>query len=149
MSQSIRNAVKTTRGVKTNFQRPWYVVDASKDSLGRIATLTANLLTGKNRADFSYDVDLGAMVIVINADKVILTGRKPDKKVYFRHSGRIGGLSHRTFAKQMELDSSRPVYTAVRGMIPKNRHRDLRMNNRLFIFAGEEHNMPHQITVAN
>lgn len=149
MSQTIRNQTKTTRPTKTSFQRPWYVVDASKDSLGRVATLTANLLTGKNRADYSQDVDMGAMVVVINADKIQLTGKKPEKKVYFRHTGRIGGLSYRTFAKQMQLDSSVPFYKAVSGMLPKNRHRDLRLNNRLFIFPGEEHNITHKLTEAN
>lgn len=149
MSQTIRNSTKTTRPILKGFNRPWYIVDASKDSLGRVSTIIANLLTGKNRADYAADTDMGAMVVVVNSDKVILTGQKPDKKVYFRHSGRIGGIHHRSFKEQMEKDSTKVVFTAVNGMIPKNRQRDNRAKNRLFIFAGSEHNLPHKMTAAN
>ena len=149
MSQTIANKTKTTRAVKQGFQRPWYVVDASKDSMGRVATIASQLLMGKNRADFQPDVDMGAMVVVINSGQTQTTGVKADKKLYFRHSGYPGGLKYRTFNEQMAKDSSRPLYHAIKGMLPKNRHQDLRMNNRLFIFDGAEHDIPNPLTPAN
>lgn len=142
------NKTKTTRPVKQGFQRPWYIVDASKEPLGRLTSKITDLLTGKNRADYSKDVDMGAMVVVINASDLVLTGRKPEKKVYFWHTGRLGGIKHRSFAKQMEKDPTVPVYKAVRGMLPKNRHLDIRMNNRLFIFP-KGHNLTNKMTQAN
>lgn len=144
MSQKIMNATKTTRAVKTGFQRPWYVVDASKEPLGRLATKISELLIGKNRADYAPDVDMGAMVVVINAKQTVLTGKKPERKVYFRHSGCRGGLKHRFFKDQIERDASVPVYKAIKGMLPKNRHQDIRLNQRLFIFDGD-HNLPHKM----
>ncbi len=148
MSQRIVNATKTIRPTKTGFQRPWYVIDASKEPLGRLSTKIAELLLGKNRADYSPDIDMGAMVVVINAKKTVLTGKKPERKVYFRHSGRRGGLKHRYFNDQIERDASVPVYKAVKGMLPKNRHQDVRMNNRLFIFDAD-HNLPNKMIVVN
>jgi large subunit ribosomal protein L13 len=145
MSQTIRNSTKTFRPTKTKLQRTWYVVDASSNSLGRLATKIANALTGKNRADYSQDVDMGACVVVTNAAKTVLTGMKPKFKVYFRHSGRIGSLKYRTFEQQIEKDPTKVVYHAVKGMLPKNRHQDLRMNNRLYIFADENHGMPQKL----
>jgi len=144
MSQSIINAVKTTRGVKKGFQRPWYIFDASTQPLGRLSTEIARVLTGKNRADYSPDVDMGGMVVVINASKTILTGKKPEFKHYFTHTGRPGSLKARSFKEQIKKDATRPVYRAVKGMLPKNRHQDLRLNNRLFIFEGKEHNIQHK-----
>jgi large subunit ribosomal protein L13 len=140
MSQTIRKAVKTTRPTKLGMQRKWYVVDVSTNSLGRVATQIANILTGKNKANYTKDVDMGGMVIVINASKVVLTGMKPEKKIYFRHSGAIGGIHARSFKEQMARDPRQVVYKAVSGMLPKNRHRDIFLNTRLFIFP-EDHNM--------
>lgn len=147
MSQAIIKGTKTTRGIKFGFLRPWYIFDASKEPIGRLATKAARLLIGKNRADYSPDVDLGAMVVVINASKAVLTGKKAEKKNYFRHSGRIGSLKIISFADQLVKDPSVPIYRAVSGMLPKNRHRDLRLNNRLFIFKGD-HNLHHKMIEA-
>ena len=98
MTLAIINAVKTHRPTKQNFIRTWYVVDASKAPLGRISTLIANLLTGKNRPDFAPDVDMGGCVVVLNSDKVVVTGKKAENKVYFRHTGHTGGIRHTTFS---------------------------------------------------
>lgn len=148
MSKEIIKAVGTTRPTTKGLQREWYVLDASKEPMGRLATKAANLLAGKNRADYSKDVDMGAMVVVINADKLVVTGEKMERKVYFRHSGRAGGLKTRTLQEQMNLDSKVPLYKAIRGMVPANRLRDNRLNNRLFIFPAN-HNITNKLTSAN
>lgn len=149
MSQ-IYTSTKTFHPTKTGFNRQWYILDAAKMPLGRLSTLAARMLMGKNRADYNPGVDLGGCVVIINAKSLVLTGQKMDKKVYFRHiNGRIGALKHRTMAQQMAKDCTRPIYLSVRGMLPKNRHRDLRMNNRLHIFE-ENHNFTQNlIEVAN
>jgi large subunit ribosomal protein L13 len=149
MTSAIVNAVKTHRPTKQNFIRTWYVVDASKAPLGRVSTLIANLLTGKNRPDFAPDVDMGGCVVVLNSDKVVVTGKKAENKVYFRHTGHTGGIRHTTFAKQLEKDSSKIIYHAVSGMIPKNRHRDIRMNNRLHIIPDENYPTAQKLVPAN
>ena len=85
MSQSILKSTKSTRPTKTGLQREWYVLDASKEPLGRLATKAATILMGKNRADFAPDVNMGGVVVVINSDQIVLTGQKRQKKNYFRH----------------------------------------------------------------
>lgn len=149
MSQTIKNAVKTHRPTKTGMHRTWYLVDASKAPLGRISTLIADLLTGKNRPDFAYDVDMGGQVVVINTDKVVVTGKKAENKVYFRHTGHTGGIRHTTFEEQLAKDSRKIIYHAVSGMLPKNRHRDLRLNNRLYMFTDANHSIPHKLEAMN
>ena len=150
MSIALMNKTKTTRPSKTGYQRPWYILDAANEPLGRLATKAANFLMGKNLACYASDVDMGVMVVVINADKIVLTGQKAIKKNYFRHSGRIGSLKITSFPEQMAKDSTVPIYKAVNGMLPKNRHQDLRINNRLFIFKGDHNFTNHeQMTVSN
>ncbi len=134
MSIALMNKTKTTRPTKTGLQRSWYILDASKQPLGRLASKAANLLTGKNLASYASDVDMGGILVIINADKIVLTGQKAIKKNYFRHSGRIGSLKITSFPEQMAKDSTVPLYKAIKGMLPKNRHQDLRMNNRVHIF---------------
>jgi large subunit ribosomal protein L13 len=148
MSQAVVNATKTTRPTKTGLQRTWYVLDAAKEPLGRLATKAANLLTGKNRADYAGDVDMGGIVVVINAKSLVMTGQKLLKKNYFWHSGRIGGIKVRNIADQMVKDPKVPVYRAVRGMLPKNRHQDERLHNRLYIFP-ENHDLTVTLVAAN
>ncbi|MEM1312476.1 MAG: 50S ribosomal protein L13 [Patescibacteria group bacterium] len=148
MSQAILNSTKTTRGIKTGLQRTWYVLDASKQPIGRLASEAARLLMGKNRSDFSADVDLGGMVVIINCAKAVLTGKKPEKKNYFTHSGRVGGLKVISYNDLLSKKPTAPIYHAISGMLPKNRHRDLRLNNRLFIFTGH-HNLPNKMIPAN
>jgi large subunit ribosomal protein L13 len=148
MSQQIRNSTKTFRPTKTAFNRDWYVLDASKEPLGRLASKAASILTGKNRADYIPDINMGGVVVVINADKVVLTGKKSTRKNYFRHSGRMGGIKVRSFKEQMDLDSTVPVYKAIKNMLPKNRHQDIRMNQLLHIFK-TEHNFTNSLIEAN
>lgn len=148
MSKTIVKQVNTTRPTTKGLQREWYVLDASKENMGRLATTAANLLMGKNRADFSKDVDMGAMLVIINSDQLKVSGEKMARKIYFKHSGRPGSIKTRTLAEQVELDSRVPLYKAIRGMLPVNTLRDERMNNRVFIFPGE-HNLTHKLISAN
>jgi large subunit ribosomal protein L13 len=148
MSQSILKLTKSTRPTKVGLQREWYVLDASKEPLGRLATKAATILMGKNRADFAPDVNMGGVVVIINSEKTVLTGQKAKKKNYFRHSGRIGSLKVRSFEEQHALDSTVPIYKAIKNMLPKNRHQDLRMNNMVHIFKGD-HNIAQKLTPAN
>ncbi len=148
MSEKILKPIKTTRPTKIGLQRTWYLLDASKEPLGRLATKAARLLMGKNRADFSPDVDMGGMVVIINAKQTVLTGRKFERKNYFFHSGYPGGLKIRSYKEQYQIDPTKPIYLAIKRMLPKNRHQDIRMNNRLFIFS-ENHNLKVKLIPAN
>lgn len=149
MSQTIRNSTKTTRPTKNGLNRDIYVLDASKEPLGRLATKAATILMGKNRPDFAPDVDMGGVVVVINADKLVFTGQKPERKAYFWHTGRSGKISSRLLPEQMKRDSTRPVYLAIKNMLPKNRHKDLRMNNRVHIYKDSEHKFTQTLIEAN
>lgn len=130
---------KTYSAKPTDVVRKWYVVDASEAPLGRVATQVATLLTGKGKPQFTKHIDCGDYVIVINADKLVVTGDKLEKKVYYRHSGFPGGLTETTLKAQMAKDATRPVFKAIRGMLPVNKLRDERLK-RLKIYAGAEHN---------
>ena len=132
--------MSTTLLKKATLQRKWYVIDAAGKPLGRTAVTAANLLRGKNKVDFTPNVDCGDYVIVINADKAVLTGRKLDQKYYRRHSGWIGGLKE---TKYKALMAERPEFAmelAVKGMLPKNTLGRTAIT-RLKVFAGSEH--PH------
>jgi large subunit ribosomal protein L13 len=122
MSVKLRKQLKTTHPTKKGLKRDFYLLDASKDSMGRIATEAARLLMGKNKAAYSPDVNMGAVVVIINADKTKLTGKKPEKKNYFRYSGYMGGMHVTSFKEQMAKDSTVPMMRAIKGMLPKNRH---------------------------
>lgn len=128
--------------VKTNeVQRQWYVVDASGQTVGRLATQIARVLIGKHKPEFSYNVNAGDFVVVVNADKVTFTGRKWTQKEYRHHSGYPGGLKSVTAASMLRKHPERILETAVRGMLPKNRLRDIRMTY-LKVYAQPDH--PHQ-----
>ena len=101
--------------------RTWYLVDAQDKIVGRLATSLAKILTGKSKCAYSPNQDHGDYVVVINSDKVRLTGKKEDTKTYFHHTGYAGGKKERPFKKQMELDSREVVLHAVRGMLPKTK----------------------------
>jgi large subunit ribosomal protein L13 len=137
MSQSIINAQKSTRPSLKGYLRQWYIIDASKMPLGRIATEAARILIGKNLATYSQDTNMGGVVVIINAKQSVLTGQKPDKKTYFHHSGYMGGLKATTFKEYQIKNPKVPVYKAIKGMLPKNRQQDVRMNNLVHIFEGE------------
>jgi large subunit ribosomal protein L13 len=148
MSQAIRNQTKTTRPSLKGFQREFYILDASKEPLGRLASKAARILTGKHKANFAQDVNMGGVVVVVNAEKTVLTGQKSLKKNYFNYSGKMGGMKVRSFPEQMAVDATVPVYRAIRGMLPKNRHRDIRANQLLHVFTGD-HNLPNKMIAAN
>ena len=122
-------------------ERQWVVVDAQGQTLGRLATRVATILRGKHKPGFSPSVDCGDYVIVINADKIHVTGRRMDQKMYYRHSGYPGGLSEISLRDQLEQFPTRPIEAAVRGMLPKNKL-GRKVFKKLKVYAGEEH--PHQ-----
>jgi large subunit ribosomal protein L13 len=130
--------MKTYSAKPTDVTRKWYVVDASEAALGRVATRIATLLTGKEKPQFTSHIDCGDYVIVINADKLVATGNKLEKKMYYRHSNFPGGLKERTLSEQMAKDSTQVIVRAVRGMLPVNKLRDGRLA-RLKVYSGAEH----------
>lgn len=131
--------MKTYSAKPSDVTRKWYVVDASEISLGRAATQIATLLTGKGKPQFTQHIDCGDYVIVINADKLVVTGTKLEDKKYYRHTGYPGGIKEVTLADKMAKDSTDVIFKAVRGMLPVNKLRDERLK-RLKIYAGTEHN---------
>ena len=122
-----------------NVDRKWYVVDAADKPLGRTATVVAALLRGKHKAEFTPNVDTGDFVIVINAEKAILTGKKLDQKYYRRHSGWIGGLKEIQYRTLMAERPEFAMEAAVKGMLPKNSI-GRKAATRLKVYAGSEHN---------
>ena len=122
-----------------NVDRKWYVVDAADKPLGRTATVVAALLRGKHKAEFTPNVDTGDFVIVINAEKSILTGKKLDQKYYRRHSGWIGGLKEIQYRTLMAERPEFAMEAAVKGMLPKNSI-GRKAATRLKVYAGSEHN---------
>jgi large subunit ribosomal protein L13 len=130
--------VKTYSAKPTDVTRKWYVVDASKAPLGRVATQIAKLLTGKDKPMFTHHIDVGDYVVVINAKDIVVTGGKMDAKMYYKHSGYPGGLKEATLREKLAKDPTYAIMHAVRGMLPVNKLRDARLN-RLKIYAGAEH----------
>lgn len=125
----------------SDIQGKWLVVDANGAVLGRLASVVASRLRGKHNPMFTPHVDTGDWVIVINADKVVLTGRKVDQKNYYRHSGYIGGLKTISAKKLMEKRPEDLVRFAVKGMLPKNKL-GRKLFKKLKVYSGDEH--PHQ-----
>lgn len=125
----------------SNIERKWYVVDAEGQTLGRLAAEVAKVLRGKHKPTFTPYVDTGDYVIVVNAAKVKLTGKKLIQKTYFRHSGYPGGSSFTQAGHMLEKRPERVVEMAVRGMLPKNKLGE-QMYRKLNVYAGAEH--PHQ-----
>ena len=121
-------------------ERTWYVIDATDVVLGRLATHVATLLRGKHKATFAPHIDNGDFVIVINSDKVALTGNKRENKLAYRHSGYPGGLSSITYGDLLAKSSDRAVEKAVRGMLPKNSIARAQLT-KLKVYTGAEH--PH------
>lgn len=119
-------------------ERPWFVVDAAGQTLGRLATKIATKLSGRDRVDFTPHIDNGAYIIVINAEKIEVTGTKEEAKLYRTHSGFMGGLKETTLAKMRELKPEHIITHAVSGMLPKNKLRE-GMLDRLKVVAGADH----------
>lgn len=126
---------------KEDVKRKWYVVDAEGISLGRLATKVASVLKGKHNPFYTPHIDSGDYVIVVNAEKIKLTGNKWSDKMYYRHSGYPGGLKARNASEVMEKFPTRMVETAVKGMLPKT-ILGRQMYRKLFVYAGNTH--PHE-----
>lgn len=131
--------MKTYMAKPAEVERKWYVVDATDMVLGRLASQVAMVLRGKNKPTFTPNVDTGDYVIIINADKVRLTGKKLEKKYYRYHTGYIGGLKEVRYKKLMAEKPEFVVYKAVKGMLPKNAI-GRTMIKKLHVYAGNEHN---------
>jgi len=132
--------MKTKVLKNTDIVRKWYVVDATNKILGRFATRIARILTGKNKPQYTPHVDCGDFVVVLNADKFRVTGKKMDDKIYYSHSMYPGGLKAISLKLMLEKQPRKVIYKAVSGMLPKNRLRDRRLK-RLKIYLSSEH--PH------
>ena len=120
-------------------ERKWYVIDAADKPLGKTAVKVADILRGKHRPEFTPHVDCGEFVIVINASKAVLTGKKLDNKFYRHHSGWIGGLKEVSYRELMEKNPEQAIMLAVKGMLPKNSI-GAKSLTRLKVYAGSEHN---------
>jgi len=132
---------KTKSANKATVNKDWYIVDATNEVLGRLSSKVAKILRGKNKPDFTPHVDCGDNVIVINADKIRLTGNKLSDKKYIRHTGYPGGQRIEVLQEVLKKKPERIIETAVKGMLPKNRLGNAIAKN-LFVYVGEEH--PHQ-----
>ena len=132
--------MKTYVTKAADVERSWFVVDAEGQNLGRLASRIATVLRGKHKPEFSPSVDAGDYVIVINAEKITVTGRRMDQKVYYRHSGYPGGLKEMTLREQLDRYPERVISLAVKGMLPKNAL-GRQIFKKLKVYAGPEH--PH------
>jgi large subunit ribosomal protein L13 len=132
--------MKTVVVNEETIKREWLVVDAADQTLGRLASKIAQKLIGKGKTAYSPNQDHGDYIVVLNADKVKLTGTKAETKEYFRHSHYPGGDKYRTFKEQMSLDSTKVVEHAVHGMVPKNA-RGRAIMRKLHVYSGSAH--PH------
>lgn len=132
---------KTFLPNQETLKQKWYVVDASEQRLGRLASEVANILRGKNKPSFTPHMDTGDFIIVINAEKVVVTGKKPKQKLYRRHSGRPGGMKTETFEQLQHRLPERIIETAVKGMLPKN-SLGRKLFTKLKVYTGAAH--PHQ-----
>ncbi len=132
--------MKTYMANPDKLERKWYVVDASGVVLGRLASEVAKVLRGKNKAEFTPHVDTGDYVIIVNAEKIKVTGKKLDQKVYYHHSGYVGGMKETTLKEMLDKHPDRVVKLAVQGMLPKG-PLGREMLSKLHVYTGPEH--PH------
>ena len=133
--------MKTFVATPANRQRDWYVVDAEGKTLGRLATQIADTLRGKRKPEYTPHVDTGDFVVVVNAEKIRVTGNKLEQKRYWRHSGYPGGIKSRTLAEMLDRRPEEVIRKAVKGMLPRNRLARQQLG-KLKVYAGSEH--PHQ-----
>jgi large subunit ribosomal protein L13 len=132
--------VKTYYAKPLEVEREWVLIDATDQVLGRVASVAAQILKGKHKPQYTPHVDTGDFVVVINADKIKVTGTKAASKVYYRHSGYVGGLKSETFEEAMNKHPERVIEHAVKGMLPKNTL-GRAMGKKLKVYVGPEH--PH------
>jgi len=133
--------MKTYSAKPGEIARDWYVVDADGKTLGRLATAIADTLRGKRKPQYTPHTDTGDFVVVVNAEKIQVTGQKRDQKMYHRHSGYPGGLGSRTLREQVDRQPTEVLRKAVKGMLPRNRLSRAQLT-KLKIYAGPEH--PHE-----
>ncbi len=131
--------MKTFMASPATIERKWYVVDATDKTLGRLASEVAKVLRGKNKPIYTPSIDTGDYVIVVNAEKIAVTGKKMDQKIYFRHSDYIGGVTEMTLAQKLATKPEEVIEIAVTGMLPKG-PLGRQMAKKLFVYAGPEHN---------
>ncbi len=132
--------MKTYSPKPKDANREWFIVDATDKILGRLATEITNRLRGKHKPEFAPHMDMGDFVIVINADKIKVTGQKLDKKMYYKHTNHPGGLKEKTLREMLEIKPENVIKAAVKGMLPKNKLA-ARQIKKLKVYAGSEH--PH------
>ena len=130
--------MKTFMASPEKIERKWYVVDAEGQTLGRLASEVAKVLRGKNKPEYTPHVDTGDYVIVVNADKIKVTGKKMDQKIYYNHSDYVGGMKETTLKEMMAKKPEKVVELAVKGMLPKG-PLGREMYTKLFVYAGPEH----------
>ena len=133
--------MKTYNAKPGEIERRWYVVDAEGKTLGRLATQIADALRGKTKPQYTPHVDTGDFIVVVNAEKIAVTGKKMEEKIYYRHSGYPGGIKQRTLREQLDRRPTEVLRAAVKGMLPKNRLA-ARQLTKLKIYAGPDH--PHE-----
>ena len=134
--------MKTYSTKASDIKREWHIIDASDKVLGRLTTQVASLLMGKHKSIYSPNLDTGDFVVVINAGKVRVTGNKAKQKLYYRHSGYIGGLKSISLEKMMQTNPTRVIEHAVKGMLPHNRL-GAKMFKKLKVYAGDTHPHPN------
>ncbi|MBQ6876258.1 MAG: 50S ribosomal protein L13 [Lachnospiraceae bacterium] len=132
--------MKTFMASPATIDRKWYVVDAQGQTLGRLASEVAKVLRGKNKPIYTPHVDCGDYVVIVNADKIVVTGKKLDQKIYYHHSGWVGGLKETTLREMLQKKPEQVVELAVKGMLPKG-PLGRQMYTKLHVYAGAEH--PH------
>jgi large subunit ribosomal protein L13 len=132
--------MKTIWTKESDVERSWYVVDAEGKTLGRLASQIATILRGKHKPIYNPSVDTGDFVVVVNAEKIHVTGQRMDQKKYYTHSGYVGGLKERTLREMLDTKPERVIQLAVRGMLPKN-VLGRKMLKKLKVYAGPDH--PH------
>ena len=130
--------MKTYMANPDKIERKWYVVDAEGQTLGRMASEIAKVLRGKNKPEYTPHVDTGDYVIIVNADKVKVTGKKMDQKIYYHHSDYVGGMKETTLKEMMAKKPEKVIELAVKGMLPKG-PLGRSMYTKLFVYAGPEH----------
>lgn len=133
--------MKTYSAKPTDINQEWFVADVDGKTLGRVATKIATILQGKHKAMYTPSMDTGDFVIVLNASKIKLTGKKEEQKIYYSHSGYIGGLKEVSFRRMLEKRPERIIELAVKGMLPKGRL-GRQMIKKMKVYAGSEH--PHE-----
>lgn len=138
--------MKTYMANAESVERKWYVIDATGMVLGRLASNVATVLRGKNKPIYTPNIDCGDHVIIINADKVVLTGKKLEQKFYTYHTGYVGGLKQIQYKKLMAEHPDKAVFNAVKGMLPKN-SLGRQMIKKLRVYTGSEHNHQAQAPI--